>query len=64
MRPVAPGPYREAPRLPGEPRSPQGRGAAVVVAVVTWLTVLTARSPLVLLGALALTVPVVARRVD
>lgn len=57
-------PYRIAPARPPEGKSPQGRGAAVVVAVVTWFTVAVSRSPVVLLGALALTVPVIVRRFD
>jgi hypothetical protein len=31
---------------------------------MTWCTVVVARSPIVLLGALALTAPIVARRLD
>jgi hypothetical protein len=61
MRSVG-GPYRVPPRPAREPRPSQSRGAAVIVAVATWMTVAVARSPAVLLGALAITVPIVARR--
>jgi hypothetical protein len=62
--PAAGDPYRVAPSRAPHARPPQGRNAAVVVAVVTWCTVVVSRSPIVLLGALALTAPVVARRLD
>ena len=57
-------PYRVAPPRQPDGRPPQGRGAAVVVAVVTWFTVVASRSPIVLLGALALTAPAIVRRLD